>query len=356
MQGAAAQPATHGKPESRFLEIDVLRGLAALTVVFSHFFPFWNRYAAPIPVLVPNVAGYWAVKLFFVISGFVIFFTLERCRTVLDFVALRFSRLYPAYWASLAAVTAVSVLLVGNSFWLGGFAANITMFQQFFGFPHFDNVYWSLSVELAFYVNVAILFGLGVLRRPHWVLAAWLALAAVWAIGFHDFGNVTAAARELVATDQRDWPALLFAFDYSPYFVAGIVFYLAATQAWTPRLAVLLVFALAVECVLAGFEGAVVYLACIALFGLAVSGRLRFLVGSATLWLGAISYSLYLVHRNLGFFLLAWLRDLGINAFVAIGFAAALCLLIATAFAFAIEHPASRRIRSAYRSAIGAPR
>src|SRR6185295_20159155 len=104
----------------RFQEIDVLRGLAALAVLFSHYIPFWDRYVYHIPVLVPNAVGYYAVSLFFIISGFVIFMTVERCNTVLDFAVLRFSRLYPMYWVSLLVFTAVSVLVVGQPLWLRG--------------------------------------------------------------------------------------------------------------------------------------------------------------------------------------------------------------------------------------------
>ena len=338
------------KPDTRYSEIDVLRGFAALAVVFSHYFPFWDRYAEPIPVLIPNAVGYWAVKLFFVISGFVIFFTLERCRSVLDFVVLRFSRLYPAYWASLFVATLVGVSIGASDFWLGGFVANATMAQQFLGFPHLDNVYWSLSVELAFYVNVAALFALRLLRRLYLVVGVWLAASALWAIGWHDMGNVTAAAGDLVATDERDWAALLFAFDYSPYFALGIVFYRGKTQGWTPASFVLCLFALGVEFVLAGWEGLAVALVCVGAFALAVNGHLRVLVGKLTLWLGSISYSLYLIHRNLGFLLLAWLADHAIAGFMAIGIAVAGALLAASILAFGIERPVSSRIRSWYKS------
>lgn len=326
-----------------------MRGLAALTVVFSHYFPFWNRFVEPMSVLVPNQVGYWAVKLFFVISGFVILITLERCKTALDFAVLRFSRLHPAYLASLSLTAAVG-FVTGNGFWLGGFLANTTMAQQFLGFPHLDNVYWSLSVELAFYVNVAVLFALGVTRRLHWLVAAWLGVSAIWAIGWHEVGDLTAAGRELVATNERDWPALLFALDYSPYFAVGILFYDSRAHGWTPQSLALYVLALGVEAVLAGWEGLVVLLGCTGLLALAVNRRMGLLVGKLTLWLGSISYSLYLVHRNLGYMLLSWLGEHAVNGVLAISIAVAVALLIASALAFGVEHPASNVIRSWYRS------
>ena len=336
---------------ARLREVDVLRGLAALAVLFSHYFPYWDRYAEPIPVLVPNAVGYYAVGLFFVISGFVIFMTLERCRTVADFVLLRFSRLYPVYWVSLAVVAALSVCLFGQSFWLGGFLANATMFQQFLGITHLDNVYWSLSVELTFYVIVAALFALGLHKRVHLFLFAWLALAALWVLAFQTPGRVT--AWDVVATDQRDMVALLSAFDYCPYFAIGIAFHHATRAGWTVKMAAVVACALAVQLLLAGWESLAIASAFTLLFGLAIGGWLRFLVNRVTLWLGTISYSLYLTHRNLGYYSLTWLHEHGVEAFTAIALVAAGALALATAFAYGVERPASAVLRAWYDSRRG---
>jgi peptidoglycan/LPS O-acetylase OafA/YrhL len=90
-------------PRGRLHELDVLRGLAALCVVVSHYTSYSARYlsGAPFGVLVPTIYGFYAVLLFFMISGFVIYFTLERSRTWQDFAVSRVSRLYPAYWTAL---------------------------------------------------------------------------------------------------------------------------------------------------------------------------------------------------------------------------------------------------------------
>ena len=141
---------------ARLKEIDVLRGLAAIWVVLSHYQPHWALYLGPTFVLVPNLAGRYAVLLFFVISGFVIFMTLDRCKTVLDFAVLRFSRLYPAYWAALGISTVISIVLFGSTLWPGGVLTNATMFQEFFGFPNTDVVFWSLTVRFSICWSSAI--------------------------------------------------------------------------------------------------------------------------------------------------------------------------------------------------------
>jgi peptidoglycan/LPS O-acetylase OafA/YrhL len=331
--------------DTRFQEIDVLRGLAALTVVFSHYIPYWNRYLTDIPVLLPNDIGYYAVKLFFIISGFVILITLERCSTIVDFALLRFSRLYPVYWASLVVTTLLAVLVFGGEFWLAGFVTNLTMFQEFLGYPHFDNVYWSLSVELAFYLNVGWLFALKLHRTVHWLVAAWLVLTIVWAT---TLGGSVLEPGELLDDRYRDWLALLFVLDYSPYFAIGILFYRAQRHGWAFATAALFGLAFAVEFLLNSWRGLAVALVNALLFGLAVNGYLRFLVCRATLWLGTISYSLYLVHRNLGYHLLDWMHAHAVNAAAAILVVAGCALLLATALTYGVERPGSARLRFWY--------
>ena len=330
----------------RFPEVDVLRGMAALTVVLSHYLPYWNRYLENIWLVLPNSFGFYAVKLFFIISGFVILITVRRCKRVVDFAVLRFSRLFPVYWASLAFVTLVQVFLFGDRFWAGGFIMNATMLQEFFGYDNFDEVYWSLTVEVAFYVQVCLLLAFGLSRRIRQVVFIWLFLTAIWVVTCHDIGLIT--RHDVVDSVGRDWLAHLCALDYSPYFSVGMLFFYGHSFGWKGRTFALMFLAFAVEFLLASWEGLALISAFSLLFALAISGRLRFLANKITIWLGSISYSLYLVHRNLGYHLLGWLHDHSFNASVAICIAMVGALVLATVFTFAVERPALRIIRSFY--------
>ena len=325
----------------RLQEIDVLRGCAALWVMFTHYIPHWNDRLSPIQVVIPNAFGIYAVQLFFVISGFVIFMTLDRCRSVSDFAVMRFSRLYPAYWAALLLATLISVFVFGEAFWSGGVLINLTMFQEFLRFPHLDVVYWSLSLELAFYLNAAWLFALGWHRRVRMVVAMWLLGACVWALTL----PVIAPGQE----PQRDWLALMFALDFAPYFAIGIVFFDAMKRAWSLSRVGLIVLAIAAEFLMRGWNGVAVITVILLLFFAATHGYLRFLVSKPTLWLGAISYSLYLIHRNLGYQMLDWLHARQVDVALAVPIAMLGALLLASLLTYGIERPALARIRSWYR-------
>ena len=76
----------------RYRELDALRGLAAMLVVLFHY--SWGRPENRFEFSVGNTG----VDLFFIISGFVIFMSLEKAENLRQFVGNRFARLYPAYW------------------------------------------------------------------------------------------------------------------------------------------------------------------------------------------------------------------------------------------------------------------
>lgn len=83
--------------KKRLIELDALRGIAALSVVIYHYTTRYNSLYGHDSFLDNNYFHYCSqgVQLFFMISGFVIFLTLNHIKKPMDFVISRFSRLYP---------------------------------------------------------------------------------------------------------------------------------------------------------------------------------------------------------------------------------------------------------------------
>lgn len=148
---------------TRLTELDALRGIGALCVLVFHYSTRFHELfpqAEHVPFSFPG--GNYRVLLFFTISGFAIFFTLDRIRNVADFVVNRFARLYPAY--IVAMLLTLSIEYLGHVYALlvgpGAILANLTMLQGFAFIPEVDGAYWTLTVEIAFYVCMIALWNL----------------------------------------------------------------------------------------------------------------------------------------------------------------------------------------------------
>ena len=205
----------------RLAALDGLRLVAALAVAVYHYTVSWRIDGTHAPEhFLPTashvtVYGFLGVELFFLISGFVICMSCWG-RPLGAYFTSRVSRLYPAYWACLV-ITAIVVVLVPVTGGvpvsgvpsLADVAVNATMLQQPLGVAHVDTVYWTLFVELRFYLLFGIVVWTGLTyRRTVLFCAIWLTVA------------VLAPAWQLPVVD------LIVIGDHAPYFVAGIAMYL----------------------------------------------------------------------------------------------------------------------------------
>ncbi|MCP5388023.1 MAG: acyltransferase [Novosphingobium sp.] len=329
---------------SRIGELDGLRGIAALAVVLFH-------YTVKAPEMVPGlqtaglgfVPGMYGVHLFFAISGFVIFMTLERTRRPLDFVVSRFARLFPTYWAAILATCAI-IAALGPALLAQPapvIAINLTMLQGFLYLPSVDGAYWSLGVELAFYGCMLGLWRAGLLCRIETVLCLWIALKLVW--------------WSLPFLPSRI--ELLLVLRYIPFFAIGIAAYRvwAGERRWREQLPALLTALLAAK-IADGWIDGLVALACTILFALLAERRLSWLGHPGLLWLGALSYPLYLVHQNIGYAVMQQVEAQGGAPALATGAALFAVFLLALAIHKAIEQPSLAAIRGAWRrSAVRSP-
>jgi len=316
--------------------------------------PFLKLYPRP-SASVTEVAryGYYGVPLFFMISGFVISMSAHGT-TARQFLAARFTRLYPVFWAA-CSLTFIGVhafgprLLAVNA---TGYLSSMTMLAPFIAKRTFvDGVYWTLVVEWQFYFGVAALLVTRQFERYRdWYFLGWLVIAEVLLIGQGHRTLVTLSAAE-----------------YAPYFVAGSAFYSWFSKTAT-RLTTTNLLASGLVSITASASRildvvqwnqyqldlpTVVALTALfyGLFALLCLGRLGRLSHPALPRLGALTYSLYLVHQNLGYSVIAAAqRLLGLPA--AIGLAFALALLMAHALNKFVERPVASflRVRRATRS------
>lgn len=358
------------KESKRLLELDVLRGVAALIVVGEHYtdhpsrFPYMDQLWFHTPF-----QGLYGVQLFFIISGFVIFMTLERVKTTKEFVVARFSRLYPTYWVSvLFTFTVVGLLGLQNvdrdgkvvdwAVSLRDMLINLTMFQSWFewaGVNTVDGAYWTLTAELAFYAVMCLFFVTGLLKRIDAIALIWVSLLIGLNIqlrrtGVDPIDDVNAL---LFLNRGINNPAeilrITFLVQFAQLFMAGIMFYKIKMGRATWLTHVIIAYCYTAQLIIfwswGGKTGLILTTLFFMTFYLFAYDRLRFIVWSPLVFLGTISYALYLVHQNAGLAVILQLNQLGINPNLSVLITIALAIGVAAAITFGVERPAIKWIR-----------
>lgn len=170
----------------RLNNIDGLRAIAALSVLVQHMFGDMLRHpGVETTALYPYVSasvhnfdlGRFGVVLFFLISGFVVPFSIKGEKPLWRFAISRFFRLYPALWLAIAALSLL-YWYRGNTPTVSTILANMTMAPTLFGKTWLSAIYWTLFIELVFYFLVAGLFAIKLLYDYRAVFMLGLLLVA----------------------------------------------------------------------------------------------------------------------------------------------------------------------------------
>ena len=339
-----------------------LRGVAVLCVIVTHYLGiYWGarelvaHYTfAPVlqgakPAYMPYSApptfnyGPFGVALFFLISGFVIPFSLQKMGS-LRFLAARALRIYPCYWAATALMLGAAYL--SSCYWrvpfhvdgrqLGG---NLLLVNAELGQASTDMVNWTLSVEVKFYLVAVLLWPL--LRRapvvtllayPLAVFGLILALPAQARLGPLDISLENAKVEAM----------------YTAFLFIGTLFHFAIRGRVAPRLLALaaaamyaLFFAMWPRTALADQYWKVTanYGYALAVFALCYAMRDRFRAARVLDFFAAVSYPLYLIHAVSGYVVMHVLMDQGLPYLAAAALALLTVLFAATVLHYAVELP-----------------
>jgi peptidoglycan/LPS O-acetylase OafA/YrhL len=182
--------------DERLEVLDGLRGLAIALVVLFHLWQksWWNPLG-PLGVLecLPR-RGYLGVEIFFFLSGFCLYWPLARVGKwpgLAHYLSRRALKILPSYWLCLvAALVLIPEQGVREQPWLHLFShlsfLHPLTFETYYSI---HGVFWSLGVEVQFYLFFPVLAVL-YLRRPllgpilGWALLTLLALAyRQWVVG-----------------------------------------------------------------------------------------------------------------------------------------------------------------------------
>lgn len=294
------------KPTNRIQSLEVLRGLAALAVAWFHITHGGKLLANAASPLLKAAAGigaigYHGITLFFVLSGFVIPWSIRNAPPVQGlkgaisglpaFMGRRLVRLQPPYLVACILALALNWTSTLAPGYRGQFS--FTLPQALTALLS-DNLYltgllggswilvvaWTLALEVQFYAVAGMIEPLARSSQPQ-ALSPWL------------YGLGVAGVSALAAI----FPQGALVFRVLPIFGLGWV---TAHQAQRPQSvhAFAIVWLLLVLFRLSGLEQAVVAAVCVALLNGALA--IPSFAPSPLLWFGGISYSLFLTHVPIG--------------------------------------------------------
>ena len=318
-----------------FRSLDVFRGFAALWVVMDHSCVSWldkHRSYYRQPIYAFSIHGQLGVVLFFVISGYCItaavYAALTSGKSLARYGFERLRRIYPPYLFALVVTSVTNLALkaaenrhlipavhhsieVGTSltYWTG----NLLLLQYELHVPFINMVFWSLCYEVAFYALMGVfLFWAQRISRSRGLHDGTLFLISAMAVS-------TVLALSFLITFQRQ----LFPFDsWHLFAVGGLLFFFLEMNAstvssytkglrslvwWSCGAVCLLTLAFAVFCQVGAtdisYPSSKIKSLTAVLFCLLLASIRKFdsqiteqPLLKPLIWIGAFSYSLYLIH------------------------------------------------------------
>lgn len=299
--------------------VDYLRGIAAVMVCFCHFRQAWPEFLqAP-----AKTYGELGVQVFFVISGYIIPYSLIRGGYRLAdfgrFWLKRILRLQPALVCALGLTFALSMLAAAIKHDAPTTApGSLLKAAVYLGIPNENPVIWTLIVEVKYYLFVALLLPILFSRN------AWLRRSAF----------VACAGLSIYGAEIVNW------WIHLPWFLIGFAGCYVATKivGWA-EFAVLLVLAATAGAINGTPPQLIAALATCAAILAPAPSEWRLLS-----FYGAISYSLYLIHFPIGVKVLNFLLPHvhGVAPRVGAGFATlGICTAVAWVLYRCVEKPSS---------------
>ncbi|MBY4887685.1 acyltransferase [Pantoea sp. DY-15] len=222
------------------------RGIAAILVLISHYYGsifFQQDYITSITgahkvnldvnsFFLPKVIaqhyfniflGPLGVAMFFMVSGFVVMFSLDKISSS-QFLVQRFFRIFPTYWLSLLICFVLTLI---SSYYFGGasgyisldfkvIAANILLVYEYFLYPSINFVNWTLPVEILFYIIMAL--GVRSVRDRETFLFSSAAILAGVAI-YLNFTGVNSIASDVLRVT-------VMKLKYVSFMLSGVAVYL----------------------------------------------------------------------------------------------------------------------------------
>jgi peptidoglycan/LPS O-acetylase OafA/YrhL len=295
---------------NRIRFLDGFRGIAIILVLLFHAFagwpnvvPYGNRFSS----VVLFKYGWFGVELFFMISGFVILMTLEKCANFQTFMKKRWLRLFPAmlivtvvvylsrhfFYERPAGIPQLRDIFPGLLFiepsWIGG------LFSWDQGV--LEGAFWSLFVEVKFYLIFGILY---------YILGKQRAIIGIGLCYFISLivGIIIKICNLYLLESLKSILNDSFSFEYFGWFFVGAMLYELYNCHERKRLSIVIVVAIICSMRISMSHEISLILISLLISGIFIStvyfkAIQNIIANRFLIFFGFISYPLYLIHENM---------------------------------------------------------
>lgn len=309
---------------------DNIGAITAATFPFYNYF-FFNKYID---------YGWLGVAIFFLISGFVIPFSLNRQKPK-EFLLTRFFRIYPAYWG--ASMVTLIVLYITGRYW--GYSATypfgviwrqILLLRDVLGSIGFDGISWTLEIEVKFYLICILLYRYKDKLLSYFSISVIICFVAYYIQGMH-------------ATGIIKWDYFIpLDSCFIIYMFIGVVFNFLYRKLISNSTAIIYTTALFILSTIAFHYGLMAnilgqylfnYLIAILIFTVGYYYKDKIKGNKIFNFLADISYSLYAVHGVTGYAIMEILITRGLNKYCVVVGTVLFVMFIAYIIHAMIEDP-----------------
>ncbi len=268
-----------------YQQVDGLRGLLALMIVFFHIFCRYDQLYCETTIPFMENWGTYGVSVFFVISGYFMLSTHDNEPfDIISYLKEKLLRLWPMYVISVLIICVVLVVLQfqRSNLSILNIILNICLLNGFIGTPYIEGAHWYMTVLVA----VIVLFGILKYFKIEKKLSTYICVLILSMLSYK-CGNFY--------TNQ------LLGGGY-----IGIVFAGVALRLWKEKKQPLLLSGVVILSALYTCKTRGVPATCGMLVGIIVlwftlNGKVKLFEIKIFRELGKISFPLYLIHQNIAY-------------------------------------------------------
>lgn len=322
-------------PSTRNMQIEGLRGVSIVLIVLYHVVNRYQQLFLDRSIRFMNSWGTFGVTAFFMISAY---FAINPNSLECGFVSgirkwlLKIWRLWPTYLICMTLTFIVTSIayLPKRTVAFGDYLVNIFLINRFFNVPYVDGAHWYLSILITLFLIIAVLRIFNIHNRP-WIYTGWVlgellidkadTTGTMYPIGGPFVGSfcigialrflLTRNSREM--SDRMGWGIVITFSVISTYLTRGLI--------------------CALECVVV-----------LPILILCIKEKLPGLSFKPLVFLGNISYSLYLIHQNISYVIQYNISKAMGYSLVCPLIASIIVILMGIGIHFFFEKPVNRRL------------